>query len=306
VVDNGSTDKTAEIIRAWAVASGVRVKPLSEPRSGKCRALNCALRAAEGELLAFTDDDCRLHSDHVNDLLRHSASDTALVLRGGRIELGDPTDLPFTINTSPTRTHWSLAENSARRSGIAGLINGCNMTMRRALAERIGPFNENFGPGSRIGSGEDTDYIFRTYLDGTTIEYVPDMTVFHHHGRKTVAAGYALWRMYMIGSGAVYSKYILRNPNLCRQLYWDIKNAVKETITGTNTFLPEIGFSYRDKVAYSIRGAFRYIIKCGIPDKAKRLGSALQSRAGELILMTILVAGFLAACAFAYYFTGSQ
>jgi glycosyltransferase involved in cell wall biosynthesis len=80
VVDNGSTDKTAEIIRAWAVASGVRVKPLSEPRSGKCRALNCALRAAEGELLAFTDDDCRLHSDHVNDLLRHSASDTALVL----------------------------------------------------------------------------------------------------------------------------------------------------------------------------------------------------------------------------------
>jgi glycosyltransferase involved in cell wall biosynthesis len=158
VVDNGSTDKTAEIIRAWAVASGLRVKPLSEPRTGKCRALNCALRAAEGELLAFTDDDCRLHSDHVNDLLRHSASDTALVLRGGRIELGDPTDLPFTINTSPTRTHWSLAENSARRSGIAGLINGCNMTMRRALAERIGPFNENFGPGSPIGSGEDTDY----------------------------------------------------------------------------------------------------------------------------------------------------
>ena len=40
------------------------------------------------------------------------------------------------------------------------------MTARRALIERLGPFDEDFGPGSLIGSGEDTDYIFRAYLAG--------------------------------------------------------------------------------------------------------------------------------------------
>jgi GT2 family glycosyltransferase len=258
VVDNGSEDDTSAIVKAWGSASALPVKPISEPRTGKSRALNCALRAAEGELLAFTDDDCRLDSEYVNDLLRHDAADTGLVLRGGRIELGDPTDLPFTINTSPVRTRWSLAKNSARHQNLAGLIAGCNMTMRRALVERIGPFDEDFGPGSTVGSGEDTDCLYRAYLAGVTLEYVPDMVVFHHHGRKTSDAACALFRRYMIGSGALNVKYLLKHPNLCCQTYWDLKYLPREIVTGKNTFLPEIGFSHRDKLACIVRGAVRY------------------------------------------------
>jgi len=260
IVDNGSTDNTAEVIKAWANASGVQVKLLFEPRAGKGRALNCALRAATGDLLAFTDDDCRLHPEYVSDLLRHDAGDTGLVLRGGRVELGDPTDLPFTINTDPVRMHWSLAANSARSENLAGHIAGCNTTMRRALLQRIGPFDEDFGPGSRMGSGEDTDTLFRAYLTEATLEYVPDMTVFHHHGRKTSAAVKAMIRRYMIGSGGLYIKHGFKHPNLCRQFYWDVKDAAREMITGTNTFLPEIGFSHKDKVACSIRGMLRYLL----------------------------------------------
>jgi GT2 family glycosyltransferase len=176
------------------------------------------------------------------------------------VELGDPTDLPFTINTSGTRRQWSLADNTLRREGVAGIINGCNMTMRRALHEQIGPYDESFGPGSVIGSGDDTDYIFRAYLSGAVIEYVPDMAVFHHHGRKTAAAGYALWRKYMIASGALYAKYLVKHPNLSRQFYWDLKDATKEVINGSNAFLPAIGFSYKHKVLFSLRGAFRYFV----------------------------------------------
>lgn len=194
VVDNGSTDGTAARLAAWAGASAVPVRVLSEPRAGKARALNFAVRAAGGELLAVTDDDCRLHGEHINDLLRHIAGDTELVLRGGRIELGDPTDLPFSIDTRPTRLRWRLAANSARPENVAGSITGCNMTMRRALVERLGPFDEDFGPGSTIGSGDDTEYVFRAYLAGIALEHVPDMTVFHHHGRNTGAAVRAVHR----------------------------------------------------------------------------------------------------------------
>jgi glycosyltransferase involved in cell wall biosynthesis len=185
IVDNASTDKTREAIEAWAGRSSVPIQSLAEPRPGKARALNCAVRASRGELLAFTDDDCRLHPEYINDLFRHEAADTGLVLRGGRIELGDPSDLPFTIDIEPNVLRWSLAANSARHHNIAGKIAGCNMTMRRELVEKIGLFDEDFGPGSLVGSGEDTDYVYRAYLGGAILEHVPDMTVFHYHGRKT-------------------------------------------------------------------------------------------------------------------------
>jgi glycosyltransferase involved in cell wall biosynthesis len=258
VVDNGSTDDTAAVLKAWVNAGGVPVKPLHEPRKGKARALNRALAAAQGDILAFTDDDCRLSKEYVNQLLRHDAADTELVLRGGRIELGDPTDLPFTINTDPTLKRWQRTMNSARYERFRGRINGCNMTMRRALVERLGPFDEDFGPGSLIGAGEDTDYIYRAYLAGATLEYVPDMTVFHHHGRKTADDGKELFRSYMIAAGALYARYLFKNRDLCRPFYWDCKNAIREIITGTNTFLPDIAFSNRDSVTCSVRGATRY------------------------------------------------
>ncbi len=269
VVDNGSTDDTAAVLKAWVNAGGVPVKPLHEPRKGKSRALNRALQTAQGEILAFTDDDCRLSKEYVNHLLRHDAADTELVLRGGRIELGDPTDLPFTINTDPTLKRWQQTMNSARHERFRGRINGCNMTMRRALVERLGPFDEDFGPGSLIGAGEDTDYIYRAYLAGATLEYVPDMTVFHHHGRKTADDGKELFRGYMIAAGALYARYLFKHPDLCRPFYWECKNAIREIITGTNTFLPDIAFSNRDSVACSVRGAARYFFlrKKHCPDR---------------------------------------
>jgi glycosyltransferase involved in cell wall biosynthesis len=261
VVDNGSTDDTPSVLQAWSNACGVAVKTLHEPREGKARALNRALQAAQGEILAFTDDDCRLSQEYVNQLLRHDAADTGLVLRGGCIELGDLTDLPLTINTDSTLQRWQRAMNSARYERFRGRINGCNMTMRRTLAERLGPFDEDFGPGSVIGAGEDADYIYRAYLAGATLEYVPDMTVFHHHGRKTADDGKELFRGYMIAAGALYARYLFTHPDLCRPFYWDCKHAIREILTGTNTFLPDIAFSNRDSVTCSIRGAARYIFR---------------------------------------------
>ncbi len=259
VVDNGSTDQTAAVLEAWAEASDVPVRVLQEHRTGKARALNRALGAARGEILAFTDDDCRLSLEYVNDLLRHSAADAELVLRGGRIELGDPSDLPFTINTGPMLERWQKKMNSARYGRFRGCIHGCNMTMRRALVERLGPFDEDFGPGAVIGAGEDADYIYRAYLAGATLEYVPDMTAFHHHGRKTAAEGRELFRGYMIAAGALYARYLFKDPNICRPFYWDCKGAVREIISGRSGFLPEIGFSHWDSVTCAVRGAARYV-----------------------------------------------
>lgn len=251
VVDNASEDGTTQVVRGWAAGCGVSVNLVFEPRTGRVNARNCGFRAARGALLAFTDDDCRLDESYVENALRRDAQDASLVLRGGRVELGDPADLPLTIKTARVPRRWNIGMRSARHECLGNCLHGCNMMMRRSLLERVGAFD------TRVGD-DDCDLVCRCYIAGITIEYAPDIVVYHHHGRKTPAEGYALFRGYMIEMGAIYAKYLFREPDLCRQVLWDLRNVAKELLRGTNTFLPEIGFSHKHRLYYNAVGALRY------------------------------------------------
>jgi len=268
VVDNGSEDSTAAIVEQRAAANALTVRLLFEPRVGMSVARNLALRTAKGELFAFIDDDCYPSKEYFGQLLQHDASDgDELVLRGGSVELGDPTDLPLTIKTdaNPLRFNRRMnpAVNPTRHDAIIGQLYGCNMTMRRGLVDRLGLFDERFGPGAIFPSAEDADYLLRAYLAGITLEYVPDMTVFHYHGRKEKPLGYKLMRNYAIGAGALYAKYFFKHPDLCRPVWWDVKAAIKEILTNSNTFVPLVDFSHKHKVFYTVSGAVKYFLARG-------------------------------------------
>src|SRR5271166_3382652 len=57
VVDNNSKDQTREVIQDYCRRSPGRFRYLFEGRQGKSYALNTGIRAAEGDVLAFMDDD---------------------------------------------------------------------------------------------------------------------------------------------------------------------------------------------------------------------------------------------------------
>ena len=83
-----------------------------------------------------------------------------------------------------------------------------------ASIDQIGLFDEDFGAGSHLGSGADWDFIFRAYLAGATLEYVPDMKVFHYHGRKTPEATRKVLRRYIIARGAFVVRYLFKHTGL--------------------------------------------------------------------------------------------
>ena len=261
VVDNASEDNTNVIVKEWAHASQVPTHLLFEPQKGLSRARNLAMSKAKGEVLIFIDDDCMMTLSYIKEALRHNSEDNIPIFRGGRVMLGDLNDLPLTITINPTPhpTSCSLKMRSASRENLANFIFGCNMMIRRSTASQIGNFDENLGPGTTLPAGEDYDYIIRAYLADVMIESVPDMVVLHYHGRKSVTEGKRLLKNYMAGSGAMYLKYAFIDFNICRQLFWDIKAVAKELISGKNDFLPNIRFSNKDKVLYSMFGMLKYL-----------------------------------------------
>jgi GT2 family glycosyltransferase len=250
VVDNASEDGTVAALAAWSATCVFPVQILEESRRGPVPARNCGCRAARGALLVFIDDDCLMDEGYVANALCCEQRNAEPVLYGGRVELGDPSDLPLTIKTDTTPRRWNIGMRSARHENLGNCLHGCNMMMRRSILETVGPFDER--------TDNDTDLVYRCYLAGITIEYLPEIAVFHYHGRKTAGEGFKVFRVYMIQMGALYAKYLLRGPELCRPLLWDLRNAAKEIMGQGNTFLPEIGFSHKHRLYYNAVGALKY------------------------------------------------
>jgi GT2 family glycosyltransferase len=219
VVDNGSTDGTAEFLHGFAAAQRFPVHSVREARPGLALARNAGIAASRGRLVAFTDDDCALGPGYLDDLLRHAAADPAPVLRGGRVSLGDPADLRFTFKESPT------VQRMTRETHPATVVLGCNMVIPRAILDAVGPFDPRLGAGTKLHAGEDSDYAYRAFRAGFAVEYVPDMPVLHFHGRRDPAEVQELERRYHFGNGALAAKWMFRDLRMARGLLWMLRRS---------------------------------------------------------------------------------
>jgi len=200
--------------------------------------------------LVFTDDDCTLSADYLRFLKQRYSRDIVPTLRGGKVELGTTDDLPFSIKLDETVHSLGALDYPG------GFIIGANMTMHRDVVAKIGLFDVRFGAGARFIAGEDTDYIYRCYLQGVPVEYVPDMVVKHFHGRRDAASIVQLNHGYHVGGGALYAKYIFR-WGLVRHLYWDFKKWLHE-IMGEKRLDGVLNLSYGALMKGTVWGMFLY------------------------------------------------
>ena len=83
LVDNGSTDDTPDQLRAFAAAAAARVVVHREPRRGASVARNTGVRAATGDIVAFTDADCCPRADWLAALVEPLA-DSGVGAAAGR------------------------------------------------------------------------------------------------------------------------------------------------------------------------------------------------------------------------------
>ncbi len=274
VIDNGSTDNTQAVLGQWARGIAFDFQIIQERKLGLSAARNAAFRAARGDILAFTDDDCVLQPDFLVAVLRiYEAVQEALIV-GGRVELGDPADLPLTIRPEREPAIFKGLE-------AGGFILGANMILNRQALDRIGDMDERFGAGTRLCSGEDTDYVWRAWTAGVPVHYRPELCVYHFHGRRSLEEASKLFHGYWVGNGALYVKHI--RSALPRQFLWNVNSALKETFGGAS-FKPELGLTYKSMVWSNIIGialyAFRRVMSRTVVSELKE-ASASEASSGN-------------------------
>jgi len=213
VVDNNSTDETAELIRRVAELDG-RVRYVFEPQQGSSYGRNAGIREARAPLIAFTDDDVLAEPDWLASIVRafdeHSGTDVV----GGRVLPVWPSPPPAWL----TRDHWTplaLIDYGERSIEVDAACPIClvsaNLSFRRAVLDSVGGFAAAFQlvKGS-VGSVEDHELLLRVLSTGRKVVYDPRVVV--HAAIQSNRLEQAYHRRWHAGHG--YYHALLRSERM--------------------------------------------------------------------------------------------
>jgi glycosyltransferase involved in cell wall biosynthesis len=167
VVDDGSTDDTADVIASY----GDRVWSARLPNSGTPAARNLGLSLARGEFVAFLDADDLWHPEK---LARQMA----------RFQARPELDMCVTH----AQNFWipELSEEAARYQGrrftqpLPGYVLQ-TLLVRRRFFDVVGPLDIS------LRLGDDNDWFLRAYDQGATVELLPEVLLYRrlHHANLT-------------------------------------------------------------------------------------------------------------------------
>jgi N-acetylglucosaminyl-diphospho-decaprenol L-rhamnosyltransferase len=176
VVDNASTDGTAELVRERF--PDVRLVELSG-NIGFGRAVNEAAGRGEGEALILVNDDVELKPGAVSALLRPLADDRVGMVAGMTLMPGTGLVDGFGIELDPTLAAYNRLRHG-RPGETAGVLLGPSgglAAYRRAAFEQVGGFDDRF-----TAYGEDVDLALRMRLAGWTAAAAPEARGVHVGG----------------------------------------------------------------------------------------------------------------------------
>jgi GT2 family glycosyltransferase len=223
LVDNHADTANADLARL--AATDGRIRYLREPVPGASRARNAGAVAADGEILAFTDDDAVVDE--------HWLAEAVTEVEAGQADCVTGLVLPKSLDAKAQQwfeAFGGFGKGFQRRQfgpdvpppdalyplspGIYG--SGNNMVWRRGSYQRLHGFDERLGPGRATRAGEDLDLYLRLITTGGRLHYTPNALVWHEH-RQALSELRKQIRGYGTGLAATFLLHAAR-PGGARQI----------------------------------------------------------------------------------------
>jgi len=173
VVDDGSTDSVPQIAAEFPA-----VKCLRQANHGLSVARNTGIAAGTGELVAFTDDDCRADEDWLHHLVGDLVCSPWIGVGGHNLLPPEDSPVAAAVLVSPGGPAHVMLDDR-----VAEHVPGCNMAFWKWALEEIGGFDPAFRK-----AGDDVDVCWRLQERGYQIGFSPAGFVWHH--RRSTVRGY--------------------------------------------------------------------------------------------------------------------
>ena len=223
VVENrpGSSDTARMLVERFPGER--RIRYVEEPRPSASLARNAGLARAEGEIVAFTDDDIVVDPLWIRASVQAMLSASGIACVTGLIlplELESKTQLLLEqfagfgkgFERKTYRLPESRQENPLLPYAAGALGSGASIVIRTDVARELGGFDPALGPPTPAAGGEDLDLLVRVLRSGHGLSYEPRAIVWHEH-----PAGEARLRRqvynYGIGLGAMLGKQLIAGPD---------------------------------------------------------------------------------------------
>ena len=165
IVDDGSTDNTADIVRGFPVTY------IHQKNSGPSAARNHGVNESGGDIVVFTDSDCVPQKDWIRRLIDGFEDDVGAV--AGSYNIANPESLL----ASCIHEEIKLRHLALKRKKYIRAFGSYNVALKRNVFLKVGGFNE----GYRSASGEDNDLSYKILKAGYKIRFKDDALVAHHH-----------------------------------------------------------------------------------------------------------------------------
>jgi glucosyl-dolichyl phosphate glucuronosyltransferase len=181
VVNNGSTDRTDEIIDSFG--GRLPIHRIDEPRIGHSHARNAAVRNARGEYILWTDDDVLVAPAWLEEYLAAFERWPKSSLFGGPVAPAFLVEPPLWLTTSwpLVSTAYAIVDLGPSEDPLEmnRLPYGANMAFRLSSQRRfLYDIRFGHGPGGKIG-GEETRVMRELLASGESGRWVPGAGLQH-------------------------------------------------------------------------------------------------------------------------------
>ena len=193
VVDDGSTDNTAEIVKQYD-----RVRLITQANAGPASARNHGVQVATGAIVLFIDDDCIATLDWLERMLA-SFDDSEIIGAKGAYLTNQKELIARFVQIEYEEKYDVLAKHQ-----YIDFIDTYSAAFRRREFLNAGGYDTRFSTAST----EDQEFSFRLANRGHKMIFIPDAKVWHTH--VNTISGY-IRKKYKIGYWKVLT--LIKNPN---------------------------------------------------------------------------------------------